>query len=103
MRKLFEIADSIPSTGNHDADLLTYKLRNINEATDWFGYETGAHIIQQWLSYAFLYTGTMAYYYKRELEEHLLKAQYTMLDTSTIDDPEFKKEVIKHHMEKSHD
>ena len=103
MRKLFEIAASIPHTGNDHADHLTAKLRSINEATDWFGYETGAHIIQQWLSYAFLYTGTMAHYYKQELEEHLLKAQYTMLDTSTIDDPQFKQAVIKHHMEKSHD
>lgn len=103
MRTLNQIAKDIPSPINKDADFAAWKLRNLTHVTDYFGYETGAKAVADFLTAAnTTWIGQTARRIKLELEDHLRSVDWVILDTQTIDDPAFKKALIQNITEKSH-
>ena len=79
---------------NEDAAKALFKLQQLSTPDDFFGFQTGYQIIQEFLQHATDYVGTSAYYDKRDLESLLSANEYMLLDTTTITDKEYKQAII---------
>ena len=94
MRTLKEISRDIPAMSRQEADWAAWAMGNINSVSDWFGYHTGAQIVSIFLTHAYCWQGSKASRIKKELDAHLSTVTWALLDTTKIDDEQFKKAVI---------
>jgi hypothetical protein len=95
-----QISKAIARTYNDPNELAAhalFKMSQLSCAEDWLGYQTGYQIISEFLTHAYDYTGYHAHINKVMLDRILSTTNWALLDTSTIDDPEFKAALLSHY------